>query len=292
MQSIELLLGLIAETDRLQRFFEGRLKVVLFLREDIYDVLARHDEDLPKRNFLRMEWTPENLKHLVAERIAEAAGESNDDDDTTWSVIFPETVKGASAQNYIISRSLPRPRDVLDFCQKAIDQAQRNGHEAATEKDVLDGEESFSDALFWSVAMEFKGLYPNLEDVLFEFAGAHEDMPWDKFEEIARIAIDKNKSNIGDWFDGSAADPQYLASILFKTGIVGLSKEYAGPSYYCNGRSFAETWSLVSPTPRVHIHPAFSRALDVSADGLRISRTEPTRRRVDPRQTSLDIPDC
>jgi len=283
-------LGLIAEADRLQRFFETRLKIVLFLREDIFDVLAQYDEDLPKRNFLRMEWTSDNLKHLVAERIAAAAEESNDDDETTWSIIFPETVKGASAQDYILTRSLPRPRDVLDFCQKAIDQAQRNGHDAVTEQDVLDGESTFSDGLFWSVVSEFSGLYPNLGEVLIEFAGADDDMPWDAFNALALVAIEKNNEAIKNWFGGSDPTPDYLASILFKAGIIGLSKEFAGNRYFCNGRSFAETWSLVSPNPRIHIHPAFTQALDVSAGRLRdYGAPARRRRRADPRQIGFDM---
>ena len=93
-QSIDLLIGLITEADRLQRFFEGRLKVVMFLREDIYDVLARYDDDLPKRSVLRMEWTKPNLRHLIAERLAVAADEDNEDDDATWAVLFPQSVNG------------------------------------------------------------------------------------------------------------------------------------------------------------------------------------------------------
>ena len=72
-QSIGLLIGLITEADRLQRFFQGRLKVVMFLREDIYDVLTQFDDDLQKRSVLRMEWTKANLKHLIAERLAKVA---------------------------------------------------------------------------------------------------------------------------------------------------------------------------------------------------------------------------
>ena len=56
-QSIELLLGLIEEAYKLQIFFEGHLQVALFLREDIFDVLSQCDEDLPKRDYLRMDWT-------------------------------------------------------------------------------------------------------------------------------------------------------------------------------------------------------------------------------------------
>ena len=159
-QSIDLLIGLIAEADRLQRFFDGHLRVAMFLREDIHDVLVHYDSDLPQRNIMRMEWTRANLKHLVAERLASSADQDNEDDDSTWSIIFSSKVDNVTAPEYILSRALPRPRGVLDFCQKAIDQAQRNGHSTVTEQDVLDGESAFSESVFWSVATEFRGVVP------------------------------------------------------------------------------------------------------------------------------------
>lgn len=124
-ESVGLLLGLVAEVDRMQRFLGDKLKVVLFLRDDMYEVLLQHDEELPKRNLLKMQWTMQNLKHLVAERITVGAGVTNEDDDATWLSVFAPYVKGEAPYDYMISRTLPRPRDVLDFCQRAIDQAQR-----------------------------------------------------------------------------------------------------------------------------------------------------------------------
>ena len=59
-QSIDLLLGLVAEVSRMQRYFGEYLRIVMFLREDIYDVLTRYDDDLPMRDVLRMEWTSPN----------------------------------------------------------------------------------------------------------------------------------------------------------------------------------------------------------------------------------------
>ena len=169
-QSIELLLGLIAESDRLRRFFGGRLKVAMFLREDIFDTLARRDEDLTKRDYVRMTWTQANLMHLVSTRLAVAIGEPNHDDAETWSAMFPNSVDGQPSDTYILSRTLPRPRDVLGFCQSAIEQARANGHAEVSEQDVLDGETKFAREFPLAVASEFQGVYPNLADLLLEFA--------------------------------------------------------------------------------------------------------------------------
>ena len=287
-QSIDLLIGLIAEVDRLLRYYSGTLKFVLFLREDIYDVLTRHDDDLPKRNLLRLEWTASNLKHLVAERLAVSAGQQNENDDETWSAIFPEAVNGRPAMDYIVSRSLPRPRDVLDLCQKAIDEAQRNGHEVVTASDIVDGEKSFSDGLFWSLSSEFKGLYPDLEYILFELEGVNEVISWKDFNVIASKAIQTNQKIFNDWVIDDPMTPSVLADVLFTIGVIGLSSGMTNEPHFCNGRSFHETWGFVSPSPVVHIHPAFRKVLEVSAVIQRSSRTPRGRKRVDPRQLALD----
>ena len=288
-QSIDLLIGLIAEADRLQRFFENRLTMVLFLREDIYDILTQFDDDLPKRDLLRLEWTQSNLRHLVAERLAIAAEQDNDDDESTWSVIFPERVRETTASDYILSRALPRPRDVLDLCQKAIDQAQRNGHSFVTGQDILDGEASFSEGLFWSLAAEFRGLYPQFEEVLIEFEGIPESLPWEEFEQRATGIIRASEPVMTDWVGSdNGIDPHSLAEVLFKIGLIGLSREQAGPIYYRNGNSFSQTWGRVSHTPIVHIHPAFRKVLDVSGAALHRPWRAKRARRVDPRQLAFD----
>ncbi|MDE0070599.1 MAG: hypothetical protein OXO48_12860 [Caldilineaceae bacterium] len=286
-QSIDLLLGLIEEVAKMQRFFGTYLKIVLFLREDIYDVLARFDDDFSKRDILRMEWTPSNLHHLVAARLATRFDGQGDEE--IWSAIFPEPVENIAASQYILDKSLPRPREVLNLCQKAIDHAQRNGHPYVTARDVLDGEKSYSEALFNSVCSEFKGLYPKLEEVLLEFAGASAKIPWHDFEEIAASAIQKNMAIVVKWGDEKDITPNFLAEVLFKIGLIGLSREWTSPVHFCNGRSFSETWRLVSSNPVFHIHPAFAQFLETSEAGLRPPRRSSQRRRkVSPMQMSFD----
>ena len=288
-QSIDLLIGLIAEADRLQRFFSGHLQVAMFLREDIYDVLVHFDNDLPQRNLIRMEWTKANLKHLVAERLARTADQDNNEDDSTWSVVFPDKIGNVSASDYILSRSLPRPRDVLDFCQKSIDQAQRNGHTAVTEQDILDGESSFSESVFWSVSTEFRGIYPNLEDILIEYAGVPERMNWDEFAQVSEKAITRTHALTARWIQAGNLTPIALAEILFKVGVIGFSATNTIP-YFANGRSFAETWSLVGPSPIVFIHPAFTKSLDIASVRIQSPTLRRRARIADSNQLHLEFP--
>lgn len=289
-ESIGLLLGLLAEVDRLQRYFLGSLKIVLFLREDMYEVLLQHDEELPKRNLLRMQWTASNLKHMVAKRISVGAGLKNEDDDDTWSSLFCSHVRNQVTHDYILSRALPRPRDILDFCQKAIDKAQRNGHDIVTTEDVLDAEAEFSESLFRSICLEYKTVYPKLNDVLLEFVEARYLMGWKDFEKLAQIILTKHQNVIKNWYGADNSDILYLSSVLFRIGFIGFAQSGKQSTLFADGGSFRETWSLVRPTPQVEIHPSFHRVLEIKVEGVRLASVGRRRKSViNGRQMHFDI---
>ena len=288
-ESIGLLLGLMAEVDRLQRYFAGSLKIVMFLREDMYEVLLQHDEELPKRNLLRMQWTASNLKHLVAERISIGVGLKNEDDDEAWLSLFCSHVQDQKTHDYMLSRALPRPRDILDFCQKAIDQAQRNGHDIVSTEDILDAEAEFSESLFRSICLEYKTVYPNLDDVLLEFVEARHLMNWENYEKLAHIILTKHQDTIKNWYGTGNTNILYLSSVLFRIGFIGFASEKQS-TLFADGRSFRETWSLVRPTPRVEIHPSFRRVLEIRVEGVPlISRGRRRKSVINDRQMHFDI---
>ena len=260
----------------------------MFLREDIFDVLAQHDEDYPKRSFWRLEWTSPNLKHLVAARLAIGTDIQDEDDETIWSAVFPDSIQGLNSSDYILSRVLPRPRDVLGFCQAAIDQAQLNGHPSVSAQDVLDGEIKFANSLGKLLAAEFRGLYPSLEEVLFEFAGVPAVMQWAEFEEHANEAIDRQKSVLTEWVGSYGLSPISVADTLFQIGVIGLASPTSDTAHFRNGRSFGETWRSTGPAPSVQIHPAFFTYLDVSQEKVRRYRPRRKPRTTNQQQLSFD----
>lgn len=256
-QSIDLLIGLINEAARLQIFFVGRLKVVMFLRQDIFDAMAKRDDDLPKRSFLRMEWTHANLKHLVAERLAKGADIQVGSDQDIWAAIFPEQVNDTEASDYILSRALPRPRDVLSLCQAAIDQAQKNGHSRVTARDIIDGESANATNFVRSLEAEFAASYPHLGVVLNVFSRIGRTMKWDEFDTLAGMAIQEHEDLLNGWSSDGPRTTRWLGGALYEIGLIGLSPPDGSTGSFRNGQSFDETWTACAPQPLVHIHPAF-----------------------------------
>ena len=262
-QSIELLVGLIDEADRLQRFFQGRLKVVIFLRQDIFDAMAQHDDDLPKRSYLRMEWTTTNLKHVVAERLAKDSATQRATDEEIWSAVFPEEVNGTAAHDYILSRALPRPRDVLSLCQAAIDQAKRNGHSWVTAQDIIDGEKSNATDFIRALESEFTASYPKLGVILNVFSRIGPTMTWDEFATLAEMAIEDQEEVLKSWSGPTPRTARWFATALYEIGMIGLSRPKSNGGSFRDGRSFDETWAACSPNPLVHFHPAFFASLAI-----------------------------
>ena len=263
-QSVSLLMGLINEAAQLQIFFEGRLNVVAFLRQDIFEAMAQIDEDLPKRSYARMEWTNANLKHLVAARLARGTGEQDGSDDEIWSGVFPEDVDGVKASEYILSRALPRPRDVLSICQAAIDQAQKNGHAAVSARDIADAEAANAVNFIRSLESEFRGLYPNLAAILNVFARIERTVEWEEFSTLAELVIQEHEEVLSGWGATTQQTPRWFADVLFRIGLIGLSDSGNSRLLFRNGRSFEETWIACAPNPLVHIHPAFFAYLGTS----------------------------
>ena len=288
IRSIELLIGLFDEIDRLHKFFGGHLKVSAFLRQDIFEVLQQHDEDLSKRNFLKMEWTHLNLHHLVAARIAHAVKTESQSDEQAWEALFDPLTNGQPTSEYVLSRTLPRPRDVLDFCQKAVDQAQRNGHDIVRESDVLDAEVQFSEAVFWSIKLEFQALYPSLDEVMIEFAGAPEVMSWNDFVARVNVAITKYKDTMSSWYGAGKLDAEFVATVLFRIGMIGFARKGTQLSLFANGKSYSDSLSLVKPAPQVLIHPAFARFLELTPVAARPD-ISPNRRQSSELQLSMEI---
>ena len=225
--------------------------------------MAQHDDDLPKRSYLRMEWTITNLKHVVAERLAKDSATGRATDEEIWSAVFREEVNSTAAPDYILSHALPRPRDVLGLCQAAIDQAKKNGHSWVTAQDIIDGEKSNATDLVRALEAEFTASYPKLGVILNVFSRIGPTMTWDEFVTLAEMAIEDQEEVLRSWAGPTPRTTRWFAAALYEIGLIGLSRPGSNGGSFRNGRSFDETWASCSPIPLVHIHPAFFAILGI-----------------------------
>jgi hypothetical protein len=131
-------------------------------------LVARGD----RRRVGKLEWDdPEILSQVVEMRFLAAHSEAANGNEL-WSRYFAPTVKGVPTRDYIVSRILPRPRDIVYLVKGAISMAVNRGHNFIEEIDVIKAEYEYSRYAIDSIMVKNSITLPELENVLYEFAGA------------------------------------------------------------------------------------------------------------------------
>jgi len=180
-----------AEFDHLALFFRGLLNsmqrisadfarrdywrepvpvtLAVFMRSDIYAEVARQVREPDKIPVSRLSWSsPEMLLRVIEERYAATTPEGTVPSDF-WRHFAD--VEGAPASAYILSRILPRPRDIVYICKAAITAAINKKHARVEGSDLAEAERSYSQFAFDAMLVE--GVTEErLESVLYEFVGA------------------------------------------------------------------------------------------------------------------------
>jgi len=226
--TVGLINGLLNEAQRLtHRDLQGLARIVVFLRTDIYDVATRYDPNADKKTPIFLTWDRDSLFHLVTERTAAAlreAGQFPPSANTeVWNRVFEERMShGQGTFDYIVERTLFRPRDVLVFCGRCLDEARQAGHDRVTEKDVLIAEMSYSEDLFGHLQREYAVGYPSLQSVGIQLLDGPPMMSErDLRERLRRAAIqDADLAQYG---------LEHIVRFCYAVGLIGIQ---VGPNVY------------------------------------------------------------
>jgi hypothetical protein len=175
-----LLLGLLSVIGRVEKSFKRgpserredlRVHLALFLRSDIYAYVAAEEAREPdKINVRSVEWSdPEVLVSVIEQRFLASRPEGAKPDEL-WTTYFAPTVKGIATKDYILSRVLPRPRDLIYFANACVRVAIDRSHDRIEEPDVIEAETLYSQFAFEALLVENGITIDELESVVFEFA--------------------------------------------------------------------------------------------------------------------------
>lgn len=193
-QLAEFLRGLLTATERigleLSRAEKDRKGVVfnsaIFMRSDIFERIIDITLEPDKLSFTRMRWEdPELLLRVIEERYVASHGERSDPA-VMWKRYFCPHVKGVSTRHYLTQRILQRPRDIVYLVKAAVSFAVNRKRDRVEEKDIFDGERMYSQYALDSILVENVGTFPQLETLLFEFAGSSSIVTEN---EVQRIAV-------------------------------------------------------------------------------------------------------
>jgi hypothetical protein len=156
------------------------VSLVIFLRSDIFYRLTAAAREPDKIIASKVDWQDrELLLRVIDERFA-SSHEGNVQPAELWTKYFCASVKGKPTRNYISSRILPRPRDLVFFVKAAVSTAVNRGHPMVRESDILDAERQYSQYALESILVENGVSVTTLEAILYEFAGCESHLSEDE----------------------------------------------------------------------------------------------------------------
>jgi hypothetical protein len=200
----KMVLGLLVAIGGLARDFRRRdhwrrpvpVSLCVFLRSDIYTYVARVAREPAKIPVSNIVWSnPELLLRVIEQRYV-AGRDNGADPSEVWDRFFSSHVGMIPARDYILSRILPRPRDIVYFCNEAIIAAINSGHATIEGQDVLRAEKIYSEFAFEAILVENGITVMQLEQVLFQFAGARpivDRAEIDAFIQAAGVSLERSE---------------------------------------------------------------------------------------------------
>lgn len=270
--SNELLLGLLSAASLIQGI-HGNIRCVVFLREDVYDLLLSKTQHSDKyRNIERIRWTKESLIDVLRSRIRHNYQLNNETiSDDPFFRVFPETVGTSNTDNWIVEKTLARPRELIQFSRYYTEQVA----ESDPDPEILkQSEKDYSGWKLDDLCSEYSNQYPNLISI---FSAWKTKFFRHKYHltktEAESMCLDLLASvTINDtWFIYlvNRTDVVGFMEILYEIGFIGdfvLGGEGGSRTFY----SYAERHE-----PRfaeVQIHPCFRKAVN-TVDRIR-TKTE------------------
>jgi len=108
-----------------------RLSVLVFLRDDIYQILSFEDKNKLSENYMsRIEWdtprTSRTLQQLMEKRFAEVLSIPEKD---SWGQVFDEEEEMTGRQSkyrHMLDRTFLRPRDMIKFTNEVLEAFKKN----------------------------------------------------------------------------------------------------------------------------------------------------------------------
>ncbi|MBE8471251.1 P-loop ATPase, Sll1717 family [Streptomyces justiciae] len=267
------------------------LKVIVALRTNIFEHLdfghrSGGQEEKFRALALRMRWTATELEELISERIRVATSDFDVKLRSVYEILPRTNATRGDALEYMLQRTLMRPRDIIAFFNEAL--ARSGRAEPLTWDEIRGAEEPYSRKRLLALRDEWKTSYPGIDRIFEVFEGVTLPMSADEFTRRLDDAITQTAGDPAftgtEWVyeltakmwthaEGSWSDwygP--LVSLLYNIGFIGCKTGSRSEfRFFQDDPDFAERVRNLESITDVTIHPTFHMGLDTRVDYSRRS---------------------
>jgi hypothetical protein len=153
------------------------LKILVALRSDVLERVVQETRDLTFQReklddyFIHIKWTKPLLKQLVEKRIHALFHKRYTQSEIHFEDVFPYNVGNVDPFEYIVERTLMRPRDVIAFVNECLEAAQ--GSYEVTGTTIKKAEVEFSRIRREALEQEWQSAFPSIKKLL-DFLGSRQ----------------------------------------------------------------------------------------------------------------------
>ena len=233
---------------------------VLFIRNDVYELLLENTPDRGKVSRVTLDWTDADLlREMLRKRILFNFGEIGGETpfEEIWREICVSHIGGEESSEYMIDRCAMRPRGLIELLQYCRSHAVNLGHEKIEVDDIRKGEEAYSTDLVANITFEIRDIDPGAMDILYEFI---ESSPMIKKEDLSRVL---------DRISIDESQKEKIVDLLLWYGFLGFIRDDGEVAYiYSVKYDMKRLKTLIrkklsSGSLVYHVNPAFWEGLEI-----------------------------
>ena len=159
-----------------------KFNCVIFLRNDVYQLLMDESADFGKETRTSLDWSDsDQLRELVRKRLA--SNESVPENvkfDQVWRQICITHIDGTESSQYLIERSLMRPRNLLRIIAHCRGSAVNLHHAQIEEEDIYKGLTGYSTDLLIDIDQELTDIDEHASELIYVFRREQSDFSKDE----------------------------------------------------------------------------------------------------------------
>lgn len=232
---------------------------IVFVRNDVFELLVANTADRGKVASINLDWSdPDLLRELLRKRFIYGDDISGDPPfEAVWRQVAVSHIRGEESSEYLIERSLMRPRALIELLQFCRGHAVNLGREIIGTDDIDMGERHYSNQMLSNIGYEVTDISAKAKDLLWEFFGASDVITGSEIEEkLEGLGLGPEWENVFD--------------LLLWYGFFGVVRENLETAYiygveYEMKRLHALIRRQGRAATRFRINPAFWKALEIRA---------------------------
>lgn len=258
------------------------VKVVIAIREDLLRSVfeATRDAGFQEEKFesliLRLRWSKAQLKNLLDLRIEKLVREQYTQKKVSFDDVFRGSVRGESALDYLVNRTLLRPRDAIAYVNCCIELCE--GKEHVPPSIVQDAERKYSIGRLRSLRDEWSGHYSSLNACAELIRGRQTHFKYSEItEQDLADCVQEHWTEILDDDPLKIAASEYMSNqrsansciiqilkVLYTTSIIGIKPEATERVSWSHLDDRGISDGQYKKSSSINVHAMLWRALDIA----------------------------